>query len=66
MSFVLFCTISWSGAFGFGPYTKGNIFDSLSNCGVLYLDVINMLYALVLYLAFPLSLQAPRLSFISL
>ncbi|CAL6067213.1 Amino_acid transporter family protein [Hexamita inflata] len=65
-SVLFFSMISFSGSFGFGSHTTDNIMDTFSPCGFIYMDVMSILYALVLLLAYPLVMQAPRVALLNL
>lgn len=53
---VMYSLIGYSTSLGFGEWTKDNVLDTFSNCYYIWMDVISIVYAFALILAYPLML----------
>lgn len=66
LAMILYCSVGFLGAHMFGTSITNNIISSFSKCGFIWMDIVGLIYAFVVIIAFPLVLYPVRKSLIEL
>lgn len=66
LAFALYTIVGFLGAYMFGDQLKDNILSSFAPCKFIWVDILSIIYAFVVIIAYPMVLFPIKVSLVGL